>query len=852
MSDFSLEAKKIIDEGAQAEASRLNSDILEPEHIMLAMMADEETGAAHILHSLVINFDRLRIEIESFVRRSSRTALVASKLFRSSRFQRVLDLSIEEADRLGNSETGTEHLLLAVFTEGSCAGLETLSRAGIDYNTVKQKIIRIAEQKIRRRNIEEELARSRNADRNPRPKQGKKNLEEFVTDFTKLAEEGNLDPVIGREQETDRVIRILCRKRKNNPVLIGEAGVGKTSIVEGLAIKISEGKVPDPINGMRVLAMDMSSIVAGTKYRGEFEERFKNLMDDIRERKNIILFIDELHTLIGAGSAEGAIDAANILKPALARGELRCIGATTTEEYRRHIEKDAALVRRFQSILVKEPTPEQTLAILKGLQESYENHHHVKYSPEALEKAVLFSRRYINDRFLPDKAIDLIDEAGARACLMNYEKPDDIIKLEKAIDVLNEKKLQFVRQQKYEKAAVLRDQIIGKKNLLQSKTEDWHSGRNGYGTVISADDIAAVISESTGILLSGIKESESEKLINMEKVLGEKIIGQNEAVSVLSRTIRRSRAGLSDDSKPLGSFMFLGPTGVGKTWMAEVLAGFLFNDPASLIRIDMTEYMEKYSVSRLLGAPPGYVGYEEGGQLTEKVRRRPYSLVLFDEIEKAHPDALNILLQILDEGSLTDSNGVNVSFKDTVIVMTSNAGARDYQKISRMGFSEDSGQEKTDNSRAREEVRRLFSPEFLNRIDEIIYFNRLSKKDAEQITQLFLDRISASLMKKKKLSLNFTPEVKSFITEKGFSDLYGARNLRRTAVRELEDPLAEEIIRGAFGKNTAVLASVDEGKIVFRPVKQGRKMNQERGSETVILNKKNMAGKEEKIHSVKK
>ncbi|MDR3237427.1 MAG: ATP-dependent Clp protease ATP-binding subunit, partial [Spirochaetia bacterium] len=769
------------------------------------LLNDEDSVSSRILKNLGVNFDRLKLEIESSVRRVG-TTIVLGKLPISPRYRKIIDLSREEASRLKNSYIGTEHLLLSIFRDATSAGIGSLNRAGIDYNNIKTEILRVLGVKA----FAEKTAKPRSANRPPA-------LDEFTYDLTQMASENRLDPVIGRFDETSRVICILSRKRKNNPILIGEAGVGKTAIVEGLAQRIVAKQVPAPLQNCRVLSLDMASVVAGTKYRGEFEERLKRLVNEIRESKNVIVFIDEIHTIIGAGAAEGAIDAANILKPVLARGELQCIGATTLNEYRLHIEKDSALVRRFQSIMVKEPSIEESLTILHGLKKGYEKHHRVHFMDEAVKEAVTMSDRYITGRFLPDKAIDILVEAGAMACLENYNVPDDIKELERTIEALSLRKNELVLKQEYEQAAAVRDLIIEKKNLLDTKTADWNARENDYAIVVDAAKIAMAVSEITGIPVQNIEESETIRLLRMEDALHQKIVGQDEAISVMARALRRSRVGLSSPGRPLGSFIFLGPTGVGKTELAKVLAGFLFNNEKALIRVDMSEYMEKHSVARLIGSPPGYIGYEDGGQLSEKIKRNPYSIVLLDEIEKAHPDVLNILLQILDEGSLTDNSGVTVSFRDTIIIMTSNIGARNYQKLSKLGFggaADDFGK----NEKVDEELKRLLSPEFLNRVDEIVYFHKLDKHHVVQIVDIMLEDVRLSLLKKRDVDIEFSYGLKKFIIEKGFSDVYGARNLKRVIRREIEDVIAIEILKGKSEGCKKMHASVRGGRVYFKPL----------------------------------
>ncbi|MFW6366842.1 MAG: ATP-dependent Clp protease ATP-binding subunit, partial [Spirochaetota bacterium] len=629
-----------------------------------------------------------------------------------------------------------------------------------------------------------------------------------------------IDGVIGREREIERVIQILGRKNKNNPVLVGEAGVGKTAIVEGLAKKIIDGEVPDLLQDKKILSLDMTSVVAGTKYRGEFEDRLKKIMAELSEERNVILFIDELHSIIGAGAAEGALDAANILKPVLARGEIQCIGATTLREHKRYIEKDPALERRFQTVLVNEPTEEQTTEILYGLQKSYEKHHKVHFTRKALWTAVTLSNRYITDRFLPDKAIDVVDEAGSRARLRNSNRPDDLIALEERIDELNRIKNEYVQKQEYEKAAETRDILNGLKIQYNEKLSDWENRKNEYEIIVTEDDITSVVSAWSGIRVEKLNQSESEKLLHLEDELHTSIIGQHDAVTALSGAIRRSRTGFRRKNRPIGVFVFAGPTGVGKTELAKVLAGYLFGDRNSLIRLDMSEFMEKHAVSRLVGAPPGYVGFEEGGQLTEKVKRRPYSVILFDEIEKAHPDFFNILLQVLDEGELTDNMSGTVSFRDTIIVMTSNLGNSRFDSTGHTGFT--GGEEGEDFTRKKiiDAVHNNFNPEFINRIDEIICFHKLTEEHIIQILDIMLQEIQRAVADKQ-ITLNFTRSLKKYIAEKGHSSRYGARYLRKVIQDEIEDRLAFEILKGKIQNGSEIQISCRQGKVSIRTVSSG-------------------------------
>jgi ATP-dependent Clp protease ATP-binding subunit ClpC len=803
MFEFTKRSRKILELLAQAEGKRLNSDLLGPEHILIALLNDEDSVAARIMKNLGINFDRLKKEIEQSIKQNG-TTIILGKVPISTGYKRVIEISKEEAKKLKNNYIGTEHLLLAIFKEGSCFGLSSLIKAGIDYNVIRSEILRVLGVKV-------------NSEKSSNLKTGNKPsaLEEFTHDLTKMAEAGLLDPVIGRNDEIERVIRILSRKRKNNPILIGEAGVGKTAIVEGLAQRVVEKQVSSTLQESRVLSLDMAAIVAGTKYRGEFEDRLKRVVKEINEEKSVIVFIDELHTIIGAGAAEGAIDAANILKPALARGELQCIGATTLNEFRMYIEKDAALVRRFQSILVDEPDIDDTIEILKGLRSSYEEHHKVRYTDTALIESAILAERYIHDRFLPDKAIDIIDEAGAMARLSNRERPSDIDTLDSEIDLLNKRKNELVLSQEYEQAASIRDVIIEKKEVLNSKLSDWIDKKNEYEVVVDAELVASIVSESTGIPVENLEESMAEKLLRIENELHRRIIGQDDAISAISKSIRRTRAGLSSYDRPSGSFIFLGPTGVGKSELAKALAEFLFEDEKNLIRLDMSEYMEKHSVSRLIGAPPGYIGYEEGGQLTEKVKRRPYSVILFDEIEKAHPDLFNILLQVLEEGELTDGSGATVSFRDVIIILTSNIGNRNFQKGGKLGFKDQDLPDNDNFETISDEFNRLFNPEFVNRIDEVIYFHKLDRKHVKEIVKIMLDEIREKLLARN-IEIKFSSSVLNYISDIGYDEKFGARNIRKVIQRDLEDNLAVELLKGKFNNAKKIQAVMKGKKIAFR------------------------------------
>lgn len=807
MDNFTKRSKKVLEVFAQFEGKRLNSDSIGPEHIFLGLLKDDDSVAAKILKNLDLRFDLLRKEIEQSIRKSN-TALILGNVPINMKYNRILEFARSEAKKFMCNYIGTEHLLLALFKDGTCSGIDTLIKLGIDYNAIKNEITKI----------------SGNYNETPGGKLAQKSktptLDEFSRNLTALAQNNKLDPVIGRDKEIDRVIRILSRKTKNNPVLIGEAGVGKTAIVEGLAQRIVNRQIPEPLQNRIVLTLDIAAIVAGTKFRGEFEERIKKIIKEIKGEDNIVIFIDELHTIIGAGAAEGAIDAANIMKPALSRGELQCIGATTLSEYKKHIEKDSALERRFQTVLVKEPGVDETVKILKGLKERYEIHHKVKYTDEAIEKAVVYSNRYINDRYLPDKAIDIIDEAGSKARLENCDKPADILIMEEEIKELNNNKNNLVMAQEYEQAAAIRDIITNRKQLLLAKTNDWKQKINDYEVVVCVDDIASVVAQATGIPMERLSESETNKILRMEDELSKRVIGQDHAIAAISRAIRRSRTGLRNKKGPIGSFIFLGPTGVGKTELAKALSAFLFDDEDSLVRLDMSEYMERHSVSRLIGAPPGYIGYEGGGLLTEKIKRRPYSVILFDEIEKAHFDIFNILLQILEEGELTDSFGTAVSFKDTIIILTSNIGNKDFSNIGKMGFANViENVENEESQKAMKEIKQIFSPELLNRIQEIVYFHKLDKNHIKRIVDIMLNEVNENL-KDKGIEIVYSNKVKQFLSDKGYDEKFGARYLRKTIVTEIEDNIAVALLKGTITKNNKIYAGIKGNSLYFKPLQE--------------------------------
>lgn len=791
---------------AQEEAKRLNHDYVGTEHILLGLIALGEGVAAQVLANLGVDLRRVRAEIEKIVGTGDNVMLLGEIPF-TPRAKKVLEYAVEEAQHMGHSYVGTEHLLLGLIREEEGVAARVLENLGLRLDVVREEVLNL---------LGEGQAPQVGGPSAPtRTKSKTPTLDEFGRDLTVYARDGRLDPVIGRMDEIERVIQILARRTKNNPVLIGDPGVGKTAIVEGLAQKIVAGDVPELLASKRVLTLDLAAVVAGTKYRGEFEQRLKNIIEEIRRSRNtVILFLDELHTVIGAGAAEGAIDASNMLKPALARGELQCIGATTLDEYRKYIEHDAALERRFQSVLIEPPSVEETVEILNGLKDKYEAHHKAKYTPEALVAAAELADRYITDRYLPDKAIDLIDEAGSRARLQSTQMPPAFKEKEVEIEGVVKEKSAAIANQEYEKAARLRDKEKELRKGLESDKKKWRDERDQTVPDITEEEIAYVVSKWTGVPVTRLTETETEKLVHMEDELHKRMVGQHEAIKVISQAIRRSRTGLKDPKKPIGSFLFLGPTGVGKTELARTLAECLFGNEDSMVRIDMSEYMEKFAVSRLIGAPPGYVGYEEGGQLTEAVRRKPYSVVLLDEIEKAHPDVFNILLQVMEDGILSDNLGHKVSFKNTVMIMTSNVGARMISKGKALGFAPTEDVEKDYKAMkdmVMDEVKRVFNPEFINRVTDVLVFHPLTRDEMEKILELMLGKVVEKL-EGQEYKIEFSKDAKAFLLEEGFDPTYGARPLQRTIQRMLEDPLAEELLKDAFDKGGTILVGFDKSK----------------------------------------
>jgi ATP-dependent Clp protease ATP-binding subunit ClpC len=811
--NFTDRVRKVL-QMAREEAARLHHEYVGTEHILLGLIREGEGVAAAVLQNLNVDLDEIQQKIEETVKKGKAAAAAGPDLPYTSRAKKVLELAMTEARELNHSYVGTEHLLLGLLREEKGIAAQVLTDAGVNLEQSRAETLRLLGSDM----PQQPAAAAASPSASPKSEKKSKTpaLDHFCRDLTQLAAEGQLDPTIGRAKEIERVMEILARRKKNNPVLIGEPGVGKTAIVEGLALMIANGLCPDVLRDHRVLSLDMAAVIAGTKYRGQFEERLKAVMNEIAQNRNIILFIDELHTLVGAGAAEGAIDASNMLKPALARGELQCVGASTLNEYRKYIEKDGALERRFQTVLVEPPSVPETVEILKGLRKKYEEHHRINIPDLTLEAAAELSERYITDRFLPDKAIDVIDEAGARARLASQVPPAEVSELKAQLEKVNVQKEEAVRDQNFERAAALRDQERELQNQIRLKQEEWERERQTRRPTIDEEAIAFIVSRWTGIPVTRLQEAESARLLRMEDELHASVVGQDEAIHAVSRAIRRSRAGLKDPKRPIGSFIFSGPTGVGKTELARSLAKFLFADPSALIRVDMSEYMEKFSVSRLIGAPPGYVGYEDSGTLTKAVRRKPYSVVLLDEIEKAHPDVFNILLQVLDEGHLTDNYGRLIDFKNTVVIMTSNVGARDIMQGRSLGFhgGTAAGSFEKMQETVKDEMQKTFNPEFLNRLDDVIVFHPLEKEHIAEIVKILLREVQRRLGDEVRL----TQAGLDFLVEHGFDKSYGARPLRRAIQRYIEDPLSEKILLGEFGRGDEIEVDVapDGSKLAFR------------------------------------
>jgi len=807
---FTDRVKKVM-QIAREESVRLGNDYVGTEHLLLGLIKEGDGVAVAVMNGMGIDLEDLTLSIEKAVTSAGGMMTVGQMLPFTPRAKKVLEIAANEARSMSHKYIGTEHLLLALMKDTESAAANALAASGLEYDRVKEEITRVL------KGGDVSGPPGSGAPGGPKEKSKTPFLDHFGRDLTAMAKDDKLDPVIGREKEIERVVQILSRRKKNNPVLIGEPGIGKTAIVEGLAQKIIEKNIPQVLENKRVINLDMASMVAGTKYRGQFEERLKALMVELQKNDNVIIFIDELHTIVGAGGSEGSLDASNIFKPALSRGEIQCVGATTLDEYRKYIEKDGALARRFQTIMVDPPSVAETIQILSGLRHNYEDHHKVTYTEKAIEAAVKFSDRYISDRFLPDKAIDVIDEAGARKRLSSMEIPTDIRDIEKEIsEVVRDKEL-AVEQQEFERAAQLRDKQEKLNGTLLEQKALWRKAKAEERLLVDESTINEVIATMTGIPLTRLAEEETKKILHLEDELRRRVIGQDEALGAVARSIRRSRAGLHNTRRPIASFIFLGPTGVGKTELAKALAQSLFDTEDALVRIDMSEYMEKHAVSRLVGAPPGYVGYEEGGQLTEKIRKKPYSVILLDEIEKAHPDVFNILLQVLDDGLLTDSYGRHVNFKNTVIIMTSNAGSRDVKKTGTVGFGRNSASSDYEAMKVKvmDEMKRIFNPEFINRIDETIVFAPLGKEEIARIVDIQLDEVQSRLTDRN-IKLVFTDAMKRLLVDKGYDPTLGARPLRRSIQRSVEDPLAEEFLLNKFGDGDVISLEAEEDRVIFK------------------------------------
>ena len=797
---------------AQEEARRLGHNFVGTEQVLLGLIGEGTGVAAKTLKSMGVNLKDARTEVEKIIGRGS--GFVAVEIPFTPRAKRVLELSWDEARQLGHNYIGTEHLLLGLIREGEGVAARVLENLGVDLNKIRSNVVKIlGESKPQTVSSGGGSSSSSSTTKAKTP-----SLDEFGTDLTLAAAELRLDPVIGREKEIERVIQILARRTKNNPVLLGEPGVGKTAVVEGLALRIVNSEVPDILDGKKVIQLDMGLLIAGTKYRGEFEERLKKIMDEIRQAGNIILVIDEMHTLIGAGAAEGAIDAANILKPALSRGEIQVIGATTLDEYRKHIEKDTALERRFQSVLIEEPSIEDSIEIIRGLKPKYEEHHRLIISDEAIVAAVKLSSKYITDRFLPDKAIDVLDEASSKVRLKVSSLSPEGKELDKELRAIIKEKEEAIRNQEFEKASQLRDDEANMKERIREVSEEWRNEHDANKPVVTEENIAEVIGMMTGVPVTKLTESESDRLLKLEETLHERVIGQNDAIVAISKAIRRARVGLKSPNRPIGSFIFCGPTGVGKTELAKALSEAVFGSEDNMVRVDMSEFMEKHSTSKLIGSPPGYVGYDDGGSLTETIRKKPYSVILFDEIEKAHPDVFNIMLQILDDGRLTDSKGRHVNFKNTIIIMTSNVGASMIANQSKLGFSTADDEKKDKYEKLKdtvnEEMKKAFRPEFINRIDDIIVFAHLSKEEIREIVDLMMKDLFKRL-DERGLKMEVTNEVKDFMATDGYNEAYGARPLRRLIQRKVEDTLAEEILTGKYQEGDTIVLDMKDGKMFF-------------------------------------